>query len=296
MSSFATLTTTMTEISIAPQLHKPLPQVDDRIKSLDTPTTSAQRACRTSLPWLTLPTDRKIIADVDQLTLFHLLCSTFEIHIPAEVTEKDETAFLLKLTAFEEYAPIDVEIYIQTLADNSSEAIIRHPSRQDVVRFQLVVKRLTKCVRAAMGVKEEPRRTMEFDEWCSWECGEDEDWPSILQPLFAMACSTIPLDRQEAAVALATMAEQSPACHVTLAEAVAQRSDVMMDILSVPSAPLALQYPAAAMLATLAGCSKGQELLSPLVCSLTRHATGGLVGRTLALARDSVQGTGPTHR
>mmetsp|Transcript_85209 Transcript_85209/g.190271 ORF Transcript_85209/g.190271 Transcript_85209/m.190271 type:complete len:596 (+) Transcript_85209:178-1965(+) len=253
-----------------------------------------------------LPGELVFTANVSRTSLFRSLKVFFQgCDVKAEILKVDERAQTLNAAAFEDHILVDVEVRVEeALGDAAfSRAIFKHCSRSDAVRFERVFRLVVSGLRAA-GIRvlcptAPPGTALPRPCWEDFNIEDDDndnfdigdsakiDWPVVFAPLFEQACCTQGWKCEEAAVLLATMASSSPACLVPLAEALAQRQEVLHQLLlSLP--PLATQYPAAAMLSSISACKElskdAASVLQSLVSQLLLSGVSPLVAKELTHA------------
>eukprot|EP00930_Biecheleria_cincta_P045534 TRINITY_DN31377_c0_g1_i1.p1 TRINITY_DN31377_c0_g1~~TRINITY_DN31377_c0_g1_i1.p1 ORF type:complete len:384 (+),score=83.29 TRINITY_DN31377_c0_g1_i1:78-1229(+) len=213
--------------------------------------------------------DPKIMVEETARELCSRLVEFFREGEESEVCEVAPSGLHFKAIVFSDFTPLDVEVGVFEAGEVGSFAVFSHPSRSDTVRLaqtlRLAAQRLLAVgftvLQPRQGAGESILQLLDDDMSFSDDdsglddcCGSQE---KILQPLLDQACSGLQWRRQEAAAALALLAKGTPRLRAPLAEALIAQPEVLKLLFSTgtrtrPEDALAIQYPAAAMLASVA--------------------------------------------
>lgn len=259
------------------------------------------------------PCELKIVVEGTAADLWRGLVTFFQEGNESEVCELDSGSLQFKAIIFYDFTPIDADVSVFEANDIRSFALFSHPSRSDSVRFaqtlQLAAQHLMVvglsvlqprkgfgdgCLRLVDGDMSIPD-----DDWCLDDAGIlDEASRQAIQPLLHQACSGLQRKRKEAATELAMLAKAAPRLRAHLAEALVAHPEVLKCLFSTgsitrPADALVIQYPVAAMLASVADDNALQGGMAEMLMNqVLRHAdmTGDgtnmprLVARELTVA------------
>lgn len=186
--------------------------------------------------------------------------------------EKGDTWRVLA-SVFSDYIPVDIELSTSAGADATTVILMKHTSRNDVVRFKRVSGSLVENLRSSgfevqRASSEEPLSKKaglvddDFDDF-SDDTSSDEEETSWLERVklaltdFDARNSAI---RELAVQSLARWAASAPECHLALAQGLADRSEWVTKVFFAKRpAPLTEMYPMVATLRSLV-CSESAEV------------------------------------
>lgn len=220
----------------------------------------------------------RMMVDATAKEFFSGLVEFFREGEESEVCEVAPVSLHFRAVVFSDFTPIDLEVGVFEADEVGSFAVFSHPSRSDSVRLAQTLRLAAQRLTALGFTVLQPRPDvgdsflqlldddMDFSDddsglgdWCGADAGvrEEGSQAKVLQPLLDLACSRLQWRRQEAAASLAMLAKDTPGLRAPLGELLAAQPEVLKHLFSTststrPEDALVIQYPAAAMLASVA--------------------------------------------
>mmetsp|Transcript_113667 Transcript_113667/g.316550 ORF Transcript_113667/g.316550 Transcript_113667/m.316550 type:complete len:346 (-) Transcript_113667:140-1177(-) len=275
-----------------------------------TQTSSSQSATEEPTPLLwdgqKLPGERAMNVKTGAKSLLAGMRDFLAEALPAEMEEYSPDQHHLRATFFLDHVPQGLEARVLTVGGDRAVALLRSVSRQDPVRFHQMFKMAVAFLRSKDLEVEVPcaaSNAHAFDDF-SWASDLEEEsnchitWLERLRPLLTEVMgSARPAAREEAAQVLAEWAKGRPACHLPLAQAMAEQQCALVRTLlrAGPGARLAEAYPlAAALRLAAARCPEAAVTLASSQLRQLRRAAAEegvprLVARELAEAAAHIE-------
>jgi hypothetical protein len=256
------------------------------------------------------------VSGSSSVELVSCLCRFLDKDLPAEVVGPSLRGddWFLSGTIFLDFVPVSVEVCIVAEASDSSIIVLKHPSRNDAMRFhhffKLLIHFLGSFSFKVMSLHQAgsdglPGQAALIHDDFSDFASEDTSWDDKVECMLADARSRNMEIREEALRSLARWSsstqsdevEAAPESHEQIAQGFVEEAVLFEEILfSRPPASLAERYPVAAALRSIAGgsSSKARATLSKssVLSSIDKQTLSQLptiVARELSAALRALQ-------